>query len=308
MSGYTNSAVLDSKYQQNIRGYYINRILKIYPPYIVIMALTLLILGMSEDPTVLIPCALQKYSAFELLNEVLGGVLTTNGLLVFNGFPTIVPQAWTNSVEIFFYITAPIIVGLHKKKKKVFYGIVFGSTLFPLISFWVGADFPTYRYRCIFGSYFLFLIGSIIYFELCGRKYFKHPNMVKYAGIVIYIVSFAIFKELREMHIWASILLFVIIILACIQTTSTKIDAILGRLSGGVYISHFFCRAIIYYSSNKSESLKHIWGIGTPQYVCWMFFLSIFMSMIIYWIIERPIDKIRRIVYSSKKKEGAVRC
>lgn len=315
MSGFAISFVLDRTYRNQINSFWANRLLKIFPAYIAVLVVSMwlyycfgndVMINMQNDK--LFVAALDQYKFKNIINEITLGYVHTpqresfamkDLLLLFNGFPTIVPQAWTNSVEIFFYLTAPFIVSLWNKHRKGYYYILLISIIFPIITMILQLDFPTYRYRCVFSSYYLFLIGSLIYFKKDKLPVIKFNKVIFGLLCVLHISIFAFGENkttLLEGKIIFSVILEILIIIVSTQIKfNNKQEKLYSVLSIGIYLSHNLSRAVLLVILGNTDNIyiENIIGYGTIRFVISTLILSILFALLLYVFVDRQINKYR---------------
>ena len=251
ITGYSVGLVLDQRYQ-NKWNFYLHRIFRILPLYwfYVILTFFLIIFYQSEVITVL-PTSAEKIGVYGYIQELSFCVFIKNKDAIFflNGFPTLVPQAWSLVSQLVFYITAPFLAILYKKSNKLWYllaGIIVGMSV---LSYYLGADFFNFRYRSTFGNYYIFLIGWIAY-DLSKKIKWNNQLIVKclfYSLIGIYMyLSYTLGKGIvleRNILLLTAIQVVIIIIGSKLQLKkiTKKCDAMLGNISFGLFLGHIIC-------------------------------------------------------------------
>lgn len=307
MSGYTITYVLEKiYYDKNIKAYYLNRLLKIWPAYIGVCVISFIIyyfcgnsvtVNGSEEKLFL--AALDNYTFGDIIHELTFNFMKSynNMFLVFNGFPTLVTQAWTNCVEIVFYMLAPLYVYLHRNHKSVYRIIFVISIMIPIITYLRGMDFPTYRYRSVMGTMFLFMLGGQLFYHRTSLIKIKYPMVLFFLINILYLLYFAFGKNkavLSDFKIYFSVLLEIIIIVCALQMISgknKKIDLLCAEFSMGIYLTQKVARAIVIYGCYLLS-----WGgiINTFWFVVFNLVLAIGLSMIFVKVLNRPLEKIRQ--------------
>lgn len=263
MSGYSITYVLEKVYyDKSLKAYYINRLLKVWPAYIAVCIISFFIyyiLGnnviINGNEEMLFSAALSDYTFIDIIHELTFNFMKSydNIFLVFNGFPTLVTQAWTNCVEIVFYFFAPIYVYLHRNQRHV-YRLLFAVCIaFPIFTYLAGMDFPTYRYRSVAGAMFLFLCGGQLYYHRMDLIKIKHPYVSFCSINLLYIMYFAIGTNkavLTDFKIYFSVLLEIVAIICAMQMIPPRmerIDTLCAELSVGIYLIQKVARAVVIY-------------------------------------------------------------
>lgn len=256
----------------------------------------------------LFTAALDTYSVKDIFNEITFGYLTPNGgirALCFTGFPTIVTQAWTNSVELFFYLTAPFVVKLYRRSKTGYILLLLMSLFYMILTVFMNRDFPTFRYRSVFGSYWVFLLGVTLFFNAEKIIKLRHPQICFTGLIVFYFAIFAFGGEakavLNESKILFSVLVAFFVVVTSLQfRVSRSLDLSFGILSIGIYMSQNIARAVLLFASSKSYKLNILFGYGTNRFVIWMLVCSSMLAVFLYVAVDKPLEKARNRIRSKR--------
>jgi len=328
LSGYVITLVIDKTYfKKGIVSFYINRLLKILPLYVVYVLLTFIIMKLhggsgftlnlnnENDIYYIIPETIKSYNLYDILNEILLNFFAYKSeikALILNGFPQLVPQAWSLCVEIIFYISAPLLVYSHKNKKneKLFYFILIPLMLiYPIVTLKMGLDFPTYRYRSVFSTYVIFLIGSAIYFIKSKIPKIPKANIVFFLliGLYLYSIIFVNRKELIESQIYLVLIIQILIVIVSTQISLIgkfmKYDKMMGNLSYGLFIGHFFSAFLVLIITEHFYMINGIYIFGKPNTLIFgvaITILQLIMTIITYFVIDKPVEVIRTKVRGKK--------
>lgn len=309
MSGYAIMLVLDQKYENRLGKFWLNRWLKLYPAYAAVFAASMLLYVLCGNEVViaaqkekLFVAALDSYSFQEICRELFLGYQCKGHVstaLLLNGFPTITTQAWTHSVNLFFYLTAPLLIKLWKRNKLYYVGLFLLSLVYPLFTYMAGLDFPTYRYRSVFGSYFIFMTGGFLYFLKDKFPDVKYKGMLFVLLNVFYLSLFAFGSgkhELTERKIWFSVIIEVCILIVATQKTEwggVKLQRACASFSAGIYIVQKLARAMIMAVCSISPVFADWLGWGTDFVIVPMLLVSAMLAIVLYVFIDRPLGKIR---------------
>lgn len=316
MSGYVISLVIEKTYTNHSGKFWANRLLKIFPTYwIVLLASGILISKYGNSVVVdmqtggadkLFVAALSQYSIGDICNEIILGYLAPkNGIksYFFTGFPTIVPQAWTNTIELFYYATAPFGVMLWKRNKRTYYLLFIIVLAYPVVTFIFGLEFVIYRYRTVMGAYCFFMIGSLIYFNREKFPELKHPYISFGLLNTIYILMFCVGKNkdvFSEARIWLSTLVMIFMIIVSSKITGNniykRIDKICSILSAGVYLTHMLARALILLLVSELRIDSKIVGYGTDYFAISVLLLSLILAWLLYLLVDKPLEVVRNKV------------
>lgn len=282
ISGFYMSLILNEKYLLKNNSYKLfitNRFLKIYPMYWLVFLLTmcLYIVLYFQNPNAednltnrFIHYASLKeinflpYIFLVFVNLFIVGQdsllfmgLSTNGGFYFSqdfrdtnpqlyNFLAI-PQAWTISLELVFYLLAPFIV---RKKLSLIIPLVILSFIIKMFFFNAGLKGDPWNYR-----FFPFEIGFFLAGNICYRLYEKirsynlHVDRL-YWPITFVLVVTSYFYGKISLHIFIREYLYYLLIFTCIpllfiSSKGKKLDTFLGELSYPLYISHMFVLLIL---------------------------------------------------------------
>lgn len=331
VSGYIITLVIDKTYlSKGSVSFYTNRFLKIVPLYIVYVLLTfiaiklrnssgfILNLNNTQDIFYLFPANIINYDFKDIMNEFSLDFFASKApqkALALNGFPQLVPQSWSLCVEIIFYISAPFLVRMYKTKKvgKLLYFVLIPlMMIYPIVALIKGLDFPTYRYRSVFSTYFIFLIGSAIYFIKDKIPKLSKPNISFFILMLIYFYSviFINNQKLIESQIYLVLIIQILIVVVSAQISLKgnfimKLEKIMGKLSYGLFVGQFFSGFLLFAITEHFYLLSGIYVFGKPYSLIFglnVVGLQIIISTITYFIVERPIEVIRTMVRGNKSE------
>ena len=281
-------------------AFYWSRLLRIYPTYLIMLLLSCVFL-----PTTLVyymHAPFTEMSQF-VVNNVL--ILTQPLYRVMGGSSIILPQAWTLSLELMFYLLAPYIV---TRSNVTVLLVILASIVCRIVlvkndlykHFWFYGFFPN--------EIALFLAGSLAY-RFYDYYIAKAENnlqvLYKMIGFFVFIFLFWFsIKGWRLVHggawednstlgagykYWAVLLLTIISLPFIFNLTkSSKIDRYIGDLSYPMYLGHFFFIFII--GDYVADGYKNIAVLG----------LTLLLSLILMHTFEIPLSKYRQSLKSKK--------
>lgn len=149
ISGFYMALVLDKRYSDNWT-FWTNRLIRIFPSYLLIAALTALWLWRFWP---------QFYASLSTFDAVTNVVIVGQDISTYRGGGLFLPQAWSVSLELYFYVLAPWLVRLRSPK---IIGLIIISIIARLIGYSRGlGDFWSYRFFPFEMSFFL--AGILIY-------------------------------------------------------------------------------------------------------------------------------------------------
>ncbi len=313
ISGFYMALVLNQTYA-SVRVFYLNRFLRLYPAYFVIAVITAVVYsitgGSFYGATWNDFQSLDWASKFFLAVTNLGLVFqdwtlflgTNDGALSFvRNFRAsdyalyrllLVPQAWSLGIEITFYALAPFLVRL---RWGWLAGLLVVSMSARFLAYNAGLDFDPWTYRFFPFELALFIVGILGYrgFAKYISKDFV-PSWSPAVMFVIAIVSMVVYRyapAAPEVKVW----IFLAIIAACVPfvfrlTAQWRWDRLVGELSYPVYLIHLLVIYIYRDVFNGAE-----WRTEMPVlYFTAIVVTSVAIAALIYLIIERPVERLRR--------------
>jgi peptidoglycan/LPS O-acetylase OafA/YrhL len=276
ISGFYMSLILSEKYigPGSYKLFITNRALKIFPIYWVMLILTLLVscaaLILINKSGVLLPyieyghsipiegIILQVISNVIILGQdiflFIGVDISAESLYFTPNFGLseppfykflILPQAWTLSLELMFYLLAPFLVRFSTKKILLLLSISLILRFSAYYFFSMDQDPWTYRFFPF--EIALFLMGFLsyrLYKKMDEKKYWD----LKYGGIIsITFIIFIIFIEFFPINKWVLYSVFSCFFLPLLFSKSKglKFDTKVGELSFPIYICHLLVIMLI---------------------------------------------------------------
>jgi peptidoglycan/LPS O-acetylase OafA/YrhL len=287
ISGFYMALILNEKYinkKNQYRLFISNRLLKILPAYWIIILLTLIIsflficFSAGKDWASLNPyknltlsfgsCLYIFVSNFLILGQDLSlfmGLNNVSGNLYFTSFYDhstpplytlmLVPQAWSISVEIMFYLVAPFFV------RKPIWKIALFTLLAAALKFFLyrnDFDYDPWSYRFFPAEMFFFLLGVFAYklYAITKSILFSRWIMILFF-VTTLIVIFTFDALMLQFHQYIYFLCFSLSIPIIFRLThKSKVDRVIGEYSYPIYISHVFFKGVYFicfgYSNNVS--------------------------------------------------------
>ncbi|MBW0005243.1 MAG: acyltransferase [Hyphomicrobiales bacterium] len=235
ISGFYMSMVLNSKYlNAPVTNFYFARALRIYPIYLVILALTVWFLDATGKP---LP-----------LPATTGGWLfaTSSNITIF-GIPWLgdanwlaIPPAWTLAIELQFYLAAPFIL---TRRLWVCVAVLLGLVALRLSL--LDQEFTSWRYTVPRADWCFFMLGAVSH--RVGLFVMDDHTRKRLGWMSVAILPTAAFlcgipvvKDLDRPELWLFYLLFAASIPFIFAISArSRIDRLLGDLSYPVYVSHW---------------------------------------------------------------------
>lgn len=277
ISGFYIAFILEEKYSSNGSGislFYSNRLLRLMPLYWLVALLVLLkscfvfiwtdgnswghlqsFANYNQEFSFLTWVTLILSNVFVLGQDVLMFTGLDNGELFFTkDFSTskpvvysflLIPQAWTISLELMFYLAAPFLLRWSVWKLLL---LVTFSLILRTILYDKGLDFDPWTYRFFPFEVAFFILGAILYRK---RKLFvsffkttKLESSWVYGLLVLGIVLYSVVSFPFQRIIFTSLFIVSLPILFELSK-SWKWDRVMGELSYPVYLVHLLVAATV---------------------------------------------------------------
>ncbi len=276
----------------NIKQYFLNRFLRIYPALWVCIIVTILFILFSSNLT------FKDYTSFDFITWIFAQLTLfqfwTPEILRTWGFGTPNGSLWTIPVEIQFYILLPIVVLLFKRSKPL-YILVFliilsiGSNL--LLSFSQSIDssnvFVKLYRASIFPYLYSFILGMILYkYWSYVKKFIEGKALLWLLLFFIYCIITKVFPSYQPTNplgFVANLLLSILTI--SMAFTMPKLNHILrgNDISYGIYIYHM-----------PILNVFVTFGLMNDVKYLWMVIISAFVFAILSWsLIEKRALKLK---------------
>lgn len=276
ISGFYMALILNEKYiggNSNYGLFISNRFLRIYPIYytVFILVIATSLLGyFYRGQLGVFRCYVAYYSVIDvstitfLIISNLSlffqdmilflGLNPHTGMLFFSPHFTeprlhyfmIIPQAWSISIELMFYLIAPFIA-----RKKVSYIALLAAISLSVRIFLYkqGYQNDPWNYRFFFSELFFFFLGIIayhIYKMLSTKKFVSKINQYIYIYILIALTIYSLLPLQEELKSFIFLSTFFLALpFIFILSKKWKIDRYIGDLSYPMYISHVFVLSVL---------------------------------------------------------------
>jgi peptidoglycan/LPS O-acetylase OafA/YrhL len=308
ISGFYMSLILHEKYNtpRSYRLFISNRLLRLFPTYIFIIALTFLLLCLSKEPSYFTDFSrLNFFSKLYIIFENLFIIGQESALfLKFNALGSLqyasnfymssppvftlllCPPAWSLSLELLFYFIAPFLV----KRNTVFILIIMGfSFLLRTMLYTHGLFRDPWTYRFFPTEIFFFLAGVISY-----RIYISVDRIkLQQWGlpVLLFVISFLLLFHYVPIKFYIKQYLLYLAITLSIPfifnyTKRSKIDRFIGELSYPAYLSHTFIITFFIPAFNRYFGLSVLNSL-------WAVVFTILFSILLIIFLINPIDRYR---------------
>jgi peptidoglycan/LPS O-acetylase OafA/YrhL len=193
---------------------------------------------------------------------------------------TLVPQAWSLALELYFYLLAPLILRRGFWKVAMFLVLSLAVRLFIISK---GPEYDLFLRRFFPAELCLFLLGYFSYLLLPKVKALKSKYL---PGLICWIIFFN--ALLAYKHIDKRYALSVLAVVTCLSmpfifnvTKDNRLDRFLGNISYPFYVVHFLIVALL------DEFVE--------EYSLWALLLAVFSAcLVIYYLIEAPLYRWRQ--------------
>jgi len=325
ISGFYMTMILTEKYtgKGSYRLFISNRFLRIYPIYWVVLLLVIIALllrflffhswgGLSPfiEYFHVLPLGTlffqlvtnivifgQDVVLFLGINPSDGSMYFTKTYFIGNPISNrfmLLPQAWTLSLELMFYLVAPFLV---RRSLKLIIGLIISSMAVRIITYyWLGCNHEPWIYKFFPSEIALFLMGALayrLYLFFRGKKYFNTTNQflvtTAFLSIVIFY-QFIPYNTGNNTHIinWTIYFLALLSIPFVFHLSKTsKYDKKIGELSYPIYIS----QALVFTSISPFATRLGFDRYGGEINVA----ATILISYILVRLVSDPIEKIRQV-------------
>jgi peptidoglycan/LPS O-acetylase OafA/YrhL len=308
VSGFYMALVLTERYH-SLRAFFTNRWLRLYPAYFVVLAVTLAhallrwqlgrqsnVPGLLTYESHFAPLDLVSKSYLVLTNALLWGqdvalflrisddgsslAFTTNALSANPHVETflLVPQSWSLSIELGFYLLAPWLVA---RRTWTLIGILGATIALRLVLASRGLTFDPWTYRFFPVEVGSFVLGILIY----RHRRRDAPITTQRAATALLVGAALLLSLLPESWLvrvafyglvaWALPLAFQL-------TRNNRADRYLGDLSYPVYLVHLLAISVAYYSGWSGVRLALLILVMTAG-----------SAILLHEVVQRPIDRLR---------------
>ena len=303
ISGFYMALVLNERYQDNTRGFYLARYLRLWPGYFVVMLMTVYFYPFQSMPTL---AGIWAYFSSIVLffQETLWWVAVNkvNGSLVWFGpnepggpalllvWFTRMAHMWSVGIELLFYLAAPFIAC---KPRRIIVVFVAAYAVHAWMLYALPFDHPL-QIRSAAGFFWLFALGMLSYWiwralrdnlPKIGKSWYMPvlgvaATYLCIAGAQLTLPATGAPLLLSDLFL----MIFAAVVIFAFQITS-KIswDRTIGELSYPLYLVHWPIVAL-WVTDHRGDWL---WSLALVS-------LSLAIAGLLHLIAERPVEKIRR--------------
>lgn len=278
ISGFVMTGLVRTHYMQwrAVPRFYLDRVARIFPQYVLFLALTglALVVLRFQSPY------LAQFSAVALAANV---VVVPLDFFMFSpaiaGF-MLIPQAWSLGLELLFYLLMPwLLLGRVRALALLVSLAVWGVAAFGFI------HTDTWGYRLLPGTLFMFLAGSYVY---DGRRpSWRHPAVWLLAALLACAVALVAAGKHTlpyNREVVGGLLVGIVALFWLGRLPRMHWDDWLGNLSYGVFLCHFLVMWLF-------EA-----ALGAPPGNAWpaaglaaMMAASVLLAWLGFVLVERPV-------------------
>lgn len=245
ISGFLMTKVINEVYRFTPRGmgfYVANRFLRIYPPYLIFLTFSLVLLMVAPSAasycTILWPSSLWQW------------VQNITLIDFHNSKSAIIPPAWTLSVEFVFYLAMAAGLSRSRGIVAVWLAVSLAIHVYLLMT---GASFAE-RYAPLYAASLFFSIGAAIYFwRTCIYNVSAGIALTSLSSLAL-MSLFCCWPLLIEwlggdrltLGYYGAVPIFLLIFIGNISNKPSRgVDRVLGDLAYPVFISHFMAAMLV---------------------------------------------------------------
>ena len=307
----------------NIAAFYCNRALRLLPLYAVISIATVLLFtahgsnifmrGPDETMTLLS----ERLVGGSWFGDITPTLRYSNEFSIpyLKGDSDNIPQGWSIGNEAVFYIFAPLLVLLGRRRLWPLAALAVVATALFVAASLTAPDvryLDNVVYKNAVASAFMFIWGAVVYVLLRDTK-FRVSLLVSapiVALFIYYIYFWAASKELGTHEMTAAsfvlnnLLAIPVSALVCftvVPQSFRRWESRFGDLTYGIYLNHFAVAAILLWVAELAGS--PIFGrYNKPEFGVWTAILCIVIAIATLHLVERPVERLRRLI----KKQPSV--
>lgn len=302
ISGFFMSMIINEKYSKLKNGnvkFYLNRALRLYPANLTVIVIALLFFATSGVASFM-TFSLPQQSMWLTIAAWFSNLFFFGAELIpfFNSgnWPYVSPQIWSLSVELYFYLIAPLIVC---RSFKLVLALTVAAFLFRFSLFYFDVPITPWRYFFFPSVFIFFMLGVLAHKtkDITLNVLSVDVIFVVRALATVFVGSCVFWRDfwaisgehdaLTSWIFYISIALSTPLIFKI--TKKNSIDAYFGNLSYPVYISHSFVIVVVYHLVKESSDRGLVAMVAT-----------LLLSVMIHGFIDSPIQKIRAKIVSKQ--------
>lgn len=287
ISGFYISLIINEKYallEGGVKKFYLNRALRLYPAHWFVLVCYVFLFLVSGTQSFIVGdfAGNNALGLFAIFSNVL---FFGSELIGFNNVSNwyyVIGPIWSLSIEAYFYILAPFLVG---KPLRVVLSVLGLFLLLRLSMYWSGSELVPWRYFYFPSVFVFFIMGAVSYRIYSFSKNWKYSSNLGLISLIFLIYYMAdsrywVYSDLDQLGSWVFFLLiFLLTPFVFCFSKNIRADNFLGQLSYPVYIGHMFVIAVV--------SKVDLVGVD-KGFVA--FSGTLVFAVFVYLAIDKPID------------------
>ncbi len=302
ISGYLMSRVLTEVYNDGLKGfgrYILNRVLRIYPTYWLLLIVTLLSIffmpgyfGIVYSIMAIPSGAYDWFRNFSLFQLTWSPVIT-------------IPPAWSLSVEMFFYLAMGIALSRRRTIALIWLVCSVAATV---VFVWTGQPFAA-RYYPVQAASLFFSIGAVLYHYRDRLRWLCLPPLAASVGLIIFIPFPLLVEALGGDRFLIGYYGAAVLFVPILATTLYRMrasgfepwDRYLGDLAYPVFLSHFLAGGVVNLLSGRALA-----PLSFGYFIASMA-VSIGLSILVLRYVDLPVQAVRDLVRRRARPKLAAR-
>lgn len=292
LSGYWITLMFANKYSKKnnpLKVFYISRLRRLLPVFYTFTILAFAVWVIADSSVI------TQIKNLDLLNKTIFWASNTT-LLTYYSLPkvNIMVPAWSLDIELEFYLLFPVLFYITRNNYKILTWLFF---LFLAISFYLCAVYSsTWINNSLLTYLYLFILGMMIFYHKINFSVQTEKICLALLILVVgvqYFIPYSTqhFKETNS--IFYTVLSFILVMLAVpalansVRNVSDKKDKFWGEMSFLVYLSHWVWIRPYGLLAQNSSAIMHL------VYLVLYLVLTFTLSLLVYRLIDRPMEKLR---------------
>lgn len=295
LSGFLMTLIMNKTYGFSTNGFkvfWLNRILRLYPIYYLVLLLTLVLIIIFPDVDRIKSIDIPK-SFFDWFTNL---TMIYPNIVPHRIEPRLVEQSWALTNELFFYLL--ISLGISKSLKRTIAWFTLSIMYYAFT--YKFYDLATFRYSAIPAASLPFSAGALLYWYISK---FKASQKHNYFLIALYFILFYVNgfygKRLGDLSIYLNIGVGLLLVLELFKFKNKKffkIDKYIGYYSYPIYLSHFMV-LILYSAFINYGNIENWFKLDLKAMPTYFVLLFITCSIFVHLIdinVDRYKDAIKR--------------
>ncbi|RNC86882.1 MAG: acyltransferase [Winogradskyella sp.] len=303
LSGFLMTYISHNTYGYNYKGFklfWVNRVLRLFPVYWFIFALTILFILVFPKATSTVKAVFIPTSILEWLSNI---TMIFPEIVPHRFSPRVVPTSWALTNELLFYFLISLGISKTRFRTLIWVGLSIGYYIFTYIFY----DIPTYRYSAVFASSLPFSLGALLFWIIDLYKpkayRFSYVIYIYILFIINAIVTFYMSSLVREISIYINMILAMVLIYCLFNISSDKklrnFDKKIGMYSYPIYLSHYLV-AFFYITFVNIGVLKNSFKMELKALPIYGLMLFVFCYLVVV-LIDKKVDKLKNVIKKKHK-------